>query len=120
MTEDVLLAAPCGLWCGDCEFLGEKCRGCGHIEGKPFWVEHYGMENCAMYACAVRRSGLEHCGQCVDFPCKQFLSMYDSSLSEEKAAQAMAQRKKDLLRRKEIGTAAWLAERETEGTNNEQ
>jgi hypothetical protein len=114
MSGDILLAAACGLYCADCEFYPEKCAGCGYIEGKPFWAAQFGMEHCALYNCAVNRSSLEHCGECRDFPCDDiFLSMRDPNMTDEEAEASLAQRQRDLRRRREIGTAAWLEERET-------
>ena len=114
MAGDAMLAAPCGLYCADCEYHPETCPGCGYIEGKPFWAAQFGMEHCALYNCAVNRSSLEHCGQCRDFPCDDiFLSMRDPGMTDEQAEASLAQRQRDLLRRKEIGTLAWLEERET-------
>ena len=35
--QDMALAAACGLYCGDCEYLGAKCPGgCAQVQGKPF------------------------------------------------------------------------------------
>ena len=111
MTGDPKLAAPCGLYCTDCEYYPEKCAGCGYIDGKPFWVAEYGMVFCALYNCCVNRSGLEHCGECIDFPCEIFTGLADPTLNDEEAAASLEKRKNDLRRRKEIGTAAWLEER---------
>ena len=111
MSGDILLAAACGLYCGECEFYPEKCAGCGHISGKPFWAAQFGMEYCALYNCAINRSGLEHCGQCRDFPCEIFLNLRDPSMSDEEHERSLQQRQADLLKRKEIGTEAWLASR---------
>jgi hypothetical protein len=111
MAGDFKLAAACGLYCADCEFYPETCPGCGDIGGKPFWAAQFGMEHCALYNCAVNRSGLEHCGECIDFPCEIFLNLRDPNMNDEEADASLAQRQKDLLRRKEIGTPAWLAER---------
>lgn len=111
MNGDVKLAAACGLYCGDCEFYPEKCAGCGHIDGKPFWAAEYGMVYCALYNCCVNRSGLEHCGECIDFPCEIFTSLRDPAMSDEEFEKSLEKRKSDLLRRKEISTADWLKER---------
>ena len=112
MTQDITLAAACGLYCGDCELLGDRCRGCAQVKGKPFWAELYNMEVCPVYGCCVNEKQLEHCGLCDKFPCETFTSLRDPSLSDEQAEQALAERQKDLTLRKEMGTAAWLKERE--------
>jgi len=57
---------------------------------------------CTLFQCCVCQRGLEHCGLCQDFPCQVFLS-HARPLD-------VARRYKALLRRAEIGTAAWLAE----------
>jgi hypothetical protein len=49
--------------------------------------------------------GLEHCGLCADFPCLVFLEI-DASLAGGKRYRA-------LTRRAELGTDAWLEEKES-------
>ena len=105
------LAAPCGIYCGGCEHVGQKCQGCGQVQGKPYWTKQYEVEVCPLYDCCSNRKELEHCGLCTDFPCGIFSSLRDPSLSDEDAEQALAQRKRELQLRKEIGTEEWLRER---------
>jgi hypothetical protein len=109
--ENTILATPCGLFCGDCEFLGNLCRGCEQVQGKPFWTAQFKFEFCPLYDCCFNQKQLEHCGMCNDFPCNTFNLLRDPSLSDEEAAKALQKRKSDLMRRKEIGTEAWLDER---------
>ena len=111
MVEELTLAAACGLYCGDCESLGNRCRGCGEVWGKPFWTERYGVDVCPLYGCCVNQKSLEHCGLCSDFPCATFTSMRDPALSDEEAEEALQKRQNDLMRRREIGTEVWLKER---------
>jgi len=111
MAKELTLAAPCGLYCGDCEILGEKCDGCAQVKGKPFWAEPYGVEVCPLYGCCVGQKHLEHCGLCADFPCQLFLSMRDPSQSDEEAEKSLKKKQKDLKLRKKIGTVAWLQKR---------
>jgi hypothetical protein len=105
---DMNLAAVCGLYCGSCEYLGERCRGCGYIEGKPFWTAEFGVEACPLYACCVSEKSLEHCGLCGDLPCKLFLEFHDPSLSPEEAEASVRERWEQLLERKKIGTEQWV------------
>ena len=102
------LAAACGLYCGTCGYLGDKCGGCGNIEGKPFWTLQYSVDVCPLYGCCVDGKSLEHCGLCSDFPCKLFLEMRDPSLSDEEAEKALQDRKNELITRAKIGTQKWL------------
>ncbi len=66
--------SPCGIVCDDCDwFKGEKepvCPGCTELEGKPFWGE------CETYSC-VEDKQVDHCGECVEFPCTDFMGRYD-------------------------------------------
>ena len=110
--QDIALAAACGLYCGDCEYLDGKCQGgCNQVQGKPFWAPLFDVKVCPIYDCSVNQKHLEHCGLCPDFPCETFTSLRDPSLSDEEAMQSLRQREQDLRRRKEIGTQAWLKER---------
>ena len=107
---DQNLAPVCGLYCGDCEYLGSQCRGCGHVEGKPFWTASFGVDVCPLYDCCINKKGLEHCGLCDELPCETFLTMQDPSLSPEEAKQALENRQVALHHRKQIGTDKWLEE----------
>ncbi|MFC1948676.1 DUF3795 domain-containing protein [Chloroflexota bacterium] len=108
--KDPALAAICGIYCGDCGFLGERCAGCGNTQGKPFHVEQAGMDVCQLYGCCVNQHGLEHCGLCEDFPCQTFISLRDPSMSDEEFEESLRERQRVLSLRKEIGTEAWLRE----------
>ncbi len=111
MANVIALAAACGLYCGDCEFMEKQCQGCNQVKGKPFWTEQFDMEVCPLYGCCVNQKELEHCGLCDEFPCELFISLRDPALSDEEAAQSLQKRQKDLRLRKEISTEAWLKER---------
>jgi hypothetical protein len=105
---DIEFAAPCGLYCGDCEHIGVQCKGCGHQYGKPFWTVQTNIEMCPVYKCCRIRNRLEHCGLCDNFPCDMFNKFHDPALGPEEANQAVLNRIKDLLRRKELRTIEWL------------
>ena len=112
MKERVNFAAACGIYCGDCEFLDDKCAGCNDVKGKPFWAEMYNREVCGLYDCCVNRKQLEHCGMCEALPCEMFMSQRDPALNDEEFEDSLNQRQKDLITRKEIGTVEWLRTRE--------
>ena len=109
---DKNLAAVCGLFCGTCEHLNTKCRGCGNQEGKPFWTTMMKVESCPLYNCCVNTKQLEHCGLCSELPCKTFNELRDPSLRDEEADEALFVRENDLITRKEIGTEKWLKQKE--------
>lgn len=111
MSGDILLAAPCGLYCGECGLRGRLCEGCGNVSGKPFWTERFEMEACPIYACAVTKHGLEHCGECEEFPCETFTSLRDPSMSDEEYRKSLWNRQVSLESRAVIGTPAWLESR---------
>ena len=90
----VSLLAPCGSYCGTCEFLNREekpsCSGCGNQKGHPFWGE------CRLYACAKEHK-TEHCGLCQDFPCELFVNQFDPAHGQRSAftrAGLLAYRKK--------------------------
>jgi len=103
-------APVCGIYCGNCDFLGEQCKGCGHVKGKPFWTAQIPSEICPIYDCCRNHKLIEHCGLCDDFPCEIFLELRDPNLNDEEFQNSLAERKKTLKRRKEIGTERWLLE----------
>ena len=109
--QDLTLAAPCGLYCGDCDYLESQCQGCSQVQGKPFWTAQFEAIVCPIYDCCVNQNRLEHCGLCSEFPCEPFTTLRDPALSDEEAEEALRKRQKDLTLRKEIGTEAWLKEK---------
>jgi hypothetical protein len=107
---DANYATVCGLYCGQCEYLGKNCQGCGQTEGKPFWAAQLPSGTCPFYDCCRNQRRLEHCGVCKDFRCNKFTELRDPSWTEEQFQESLAKREAALRRRAEIGTANWLAE----------
>ncbi|MCL7451602.1 MAG: DUF3795 domain-containing protein [Anaerolineae bacterium] len=93
------LAAVCGAYCGVCEaYRDNSCCGCAYALGCTRRGE------CAVFTCCVADRGLEHCGECIDFPCQVFMS--------HASPQVVAKRYRALCRRVDVGTTAWLDEQE--------
>ncbi len=79
----------CGLDCGLCPRYytigSSKCPGCC---GPDFFTKH---PSCSYITCCVKKTGLEVCAQCGEFPCSRFESWlenggeYDSFLTHKKA-----------------------------------
>jgi len=105
------LAAPCGIYCGECKDLGGMCKGCISHKGKPYWIAKANMVICNLYDCCVNKKQVEHCGLCIEFPCQQFKKTHDPALSPQEVEKELNARCHDLLRRKEIGTTKWVTER---------
>jgi hypothetical protein len=89
------LLAPCGAYCGVCEFYTKKktpqCPGCASKKGHPFWGE------CQLFACAKKHS-VDHCGDCTEFPCDLFINQFDPAEGPKSAfmrAGLLAYRKKE-------------------------
>jgi hypothetical protein len=80
MDENLL--APCGSYCGTCEFLNREekpnCSGCGNQGGHPFWDE------CKLHACA-RKHRVNHCADCEGFPCELFVNQFDPAHGQKSA-----------------------------------
>jgi len=113
------LASACGIYCGDCEFHKEICPGCPVVAGKVFWTEIEGVEHdsCPIYECCVIEKGLEHCGLCPDLPCEVYMDLVDPN---DPVADVHKQVNiRELRRRKEIGTCAWLVEKRAKRTDPE-
>ena len=108
------LAAPCGLYCGPCEYVEKECRGCGNVDGKPFWTAQMKIECCPLYDCCINNKQLEHCGLCDELPCKTFLEFYDPALNPQEAKKSILERIRQLLIRKEIGTNQWVKEKKNQ------
>lgn len=105
------LAAPCGIYCGECKDLGEICKGCTTQKGKPYWTSKANITICNLYDCCIEKKKVEHCGLCIEFPCQQFKNTHDPALSPVEVKKELAARCNDLLKRKEIGTVKWVAEK---------
>jgi hypothetical protein len=108
---DIQYAPVCGIYCGGCRFLGDQCKGCGHVNGKPFWTSQLPTGICPLYDCCRNNKKLEHCGLCPEFPCSIFLELRDPDMSDEEFKNSLDDRKNSLNRRAKIGTLAWLEEK---------
>lgn len=108
--SDLNYAPVCGYYCGDCHFLGDQCRGCGYVDGRPFWTVDMPGGICPLHDCCHNQKQLEHCGLCDDLPCEIFLELRDPNMSDEEFQASLDDRQKNLERRREIGTQKWLAE----------
>jgi Zn-dependent alcohol dehydrogenase len=99
---DEKLIAPCGVFCGECEFYTKEktpyCAGCGSIKGHVFWG------NCKLYTCASEHK-VEHCGECSDFPCESFVNHYDPLAGQKNALYRAGL----LAYRRKAGTEKYLA-----------
>ena len=99
MDENLL--APCGSYCGTCEFLNREekpnCSGCGNQGGHPFWGE------CKLHACA-RKHRLSHCAECEDFPCELFVNQFDPAHGQKSAFMRAGL----LIYRKKAGTEKYI------------
>jgi hypothetical protein len=109
--SDLKCAPVCGIDCGACKFLGEQCKGCGHEEGKPFWAAQIPGGICPLYECCHNQKRLEHCGTCIDFPCKMFTDLRDPNMTDEEFQESLSDRLTSLKRRAEVGTQKWLVEK---------
>ena len=81
--NDKNYASVCGIYCGNCSFLGEQCKGCGYVNGKPFWATQIPSGVCPIHDCCNNQKQLEHCGMCDDFPCNIFLELRDPNMSDD-------------------------------------
>ena len=89
-----LLAAACGACCSSCPKSATSGR-CS-LEARP---------DCAILLCCIERQ-VEHCGECVDFPC----AALQSFVPEDRPEYAPGYHIENLRRRSWIGTRAWLWE----------
>ncbi len=107
-------AAVCGTFCGHCGFSESKsCAGCLAQNGHMFWG------TCERYLCCVEKRQLEHCGWCEDFPCHWF-DWNPEGVDEATFAGNRERNINNLLRRREVGTKAWLEELEHGATQAEE
>ena len=115
---DTNYAPVCGIYCGECSFLGQQCKGCGYIDGKPFWTSHMPTSICPLHDCCRNQKELEHCGLCADFPCEVFFELRDPNMSDEEFEKSLEDRKTAIKRRTVIGTSKWLSERAASQSSN--
>ena len=64
-----MFESRCGICCGGCERKEEvHCKGCTEMK-LPFWGGECGVKSCC------EKKGLNHCGECSDFPCEMLAQM---------------------------------------------
>ncbi len=63
-VKEIREMARCGLDCGNCDWRERcNCPGCQAAMGHMFHGE------CEVALCSIGK-GIDHCGQCADFPCE--------------------------------------------------
>ena len=100
------LAAPCGLYCGNCSklLLDKTCHGCVCDCGQCAAGPH--RTACYIYRCVTER-GLENCAECDDFPCTRIIQFaYDPIWRSHLPVL------ENLRRIRHVGVEAWLDEQE--------
>jgi len=96
------LAAPCGLYCGECLGLERgTCEGCR--SGKGECLKYRAI--CKIYECCVNDKRHDFCYQCLEFPCKKFKDFFETVEWYDEVTN-------NLKRMKEIGLKKWLKEQE--------
>ncbi|QNM06368.1 DUF3795 domain-containing protein [Qiania dongpingensis] len=64
-----MFESRCGICCDSCEGKTEvNCKGCLNMK-TPFWGG-----DCEVKSCCEAK-GLNHCGECKEFPCETISSM---------------------------------------------
>lgn len=110
--SNIHLVSVCGIYCGDCKYLNEMCKGCGTEKGKIFWTksDEIPFDICPLWECCIEKKQLEHCGLCSEFPCKTYLDLKDPE--DPKADLNKQKNVENLSLRIKIGTDKWLEEKE--------
>ncbi len=71
MPEDTL-PAVCGLFCGSCTYLGNRCGGRDNVKEKPFWTELIGIGTAPVYDRCVNTRHYGRCGECSELLCDNY------------------------------------------------
>ncbi len=100
ITANLLLASPCGLYCGECSaFQDGTCKGCRSNLGVCLKYR----KACGIYDCDKRE--FDFCGECEEFPCKKFNKFFNTREWYDEVTN-------NLKRIKKIGLEKWLEEQE--------
>jgi len=81
----------CGVDCEGCPHFKGECAGCHAIQGKVYWAQYIGAEECPIYKC-VKDKNLANCGMCTEMPCQIWLSLKDPAWSEEEHQKSIQDR----------------------------
>lgn len=112
-TAKVPLATACGLYCGVCPmFLDGKCHRCGCDCGNCLGKAR--NEQCGILRC-VRSRQLASCAECGELPCTRLIQFTVDPIWRTHAPCL-----ENLRRRRQIGSAAWLAEQEAQFQDPQQ
>jgi hypothetical protein len=84
---DFTLITACGECCTGCSKKADgRCPGCIEADGRvPEWAE---SGRCRIHACA-RDHGVQFCGLCTEFPCRQLPSLIHWNPDIEKHLSAL-------------------------------
>jgi len=111
---------PCGRLCDAATCEGKRlfyetrgkegCGGCVEAEGSPkgcIYSKHprqyKNIKICPIWECSLENK-VEHCGQCLEFPCKKFLSWYDPKSRKKSVLPYIGL----LSIRENLGTKEWI------------
>jgi hypothetical protein len=106
------LAAPCGLYCGNCTnlLLDGACHGCGCSCGLCAAEAH--RTSCPVFHCCAEERGLASCAECLDFPCTAIIQFaYDPIWRTHLPVL------ENLRRIRRVGVDGWLDEQEAYWAN---
>jgi len=101
------LAAPCGLYCGNCSdlLLDGACHGCGcDCGGCAVGLHHTA---CAIYRCCTADRRLASCAECDDLPCTRLIQFVNDPIWRTHLPVL-----ENLRRIQRIGVEAWLDEQQ--------
>jgi hypothetical protein len=105
MSKDLMLVAPCGLYCGVCSTLHEEaCHGCGCDADDCFAAKKHRV--CTIYQC-VRERGLQDCSFCDEVPCTTLIQFTFDPIMKTHLPVL-----NNLARRQKIGMEAWVKEQQ--------
>ncbi len=92
------LFSLCGLNCGLCGYrLQGNCNGC--------FKDSFCAVSCPRVPCSIEHGNLQYCFECHEYPCRHYdgFDSYDTLVLHRN-------QRKDMLKAKEIGIDAYLAE----------
>lgn len=103
-SDDLKLAAPCGLYCGVCvDYLDKICHGCHCTCGTCGSSECH--EECGIHKCCVEEKGLDTCCDCSELPCSKLIQFCYSPIWSTHFPII-----ENLRRQKIIGIEKWVKE----------
>ena len=106
VEKEIALLTYCGLYCGACpSYYRGTCFGCRSEDSTQKRKSKWG---CKIRQCCKNKKVVKHCGECLDFPCKEISRKLIYSHPKDPKFAYRHEIPKNITKINEIGMQKWI------------